>query len=158
MTAFAPVLWRCALFTLLWWVLAGGRADSWGVGVVAVALATLASLRLLPAAGQRISPIGLLRFTLFFLYQSLRGGLQVAWFALRPNLALHPAFHDVALRLPEGGARVLLANTLNLLPGTLSVELEGDRLCLHVLDASLPAEKEVRAAETRLAHLFGLSL
>lgn len=158
MNAFVPALWRGTLFALLWWVLAGGRADSWGVGAVTVALATLASLRLLPPAPHRISPIGLLRFMLFFLHQSLRGGLQVAWFALRPNLALHPAFHDVALRLPEGGARVLLTNTLSLLPGTLSVELEGDRLRLHVLDASLPAEKEVRAAETRLAHLFGLSL
>lgn len=158
LAAVRAVLWRGALFALLWWALTDGRPGSWGVGGVGVALATAASLTLLPPVETYVSRIGLLRFLVFFAIQSLRGGAQVAWFALRPRLALKPGFHEVTLRLPEGIGRVLLANTLSLLPGSLSVELDGDRLCLHVLDETSPTDAEVRVAETRLAEMLGLKL
>ncbi|MDP3586333.1 MAG: Na+/H+ antiporter subunit E [Thiobacillus sp.] len=152
------VLWRSALFAVLWWALTDGRPDSWGVGSVSVAFATTVSIYLLPPVNTYVSRIGLLRFLVFFIVQSLRGGAQVAGFALRPRMGLRPGFHEIDLRLPEGIGRVLLANTLSLLPGTLSVELQGNRLCLHVLDERAPTETEVRAAESRLADLLGLTL
>ncbi|MEW6416354.1 MAG: Na+/H+ antiporter subunit E [Pseudomonadota bacterium] len=152
------VLWRGALFALLWWALSDGRPGSWGVGGVSVVLATMASLVLLPPVETTVSRIGLVRFLAFFFVQSLRGGVQVAGFALRPRMGLKPAFHEVPLRLPEGLGRILLANTLSLLPGTLCVELDGDRLCLHVLDDTAPTGAEVRAAEARIAHMLGLAL
>lgn len=157
-SAVRAILWRSALFALLWWALTDGRADSWGVGAVSILAAVTLSLRLLPPVPTYVSRIGLLRFLLFFFDQSLRGGIQVAWFALRPRMGLRPGIHEIPLRLPEGVGRVLLANTLNLLPGTLSVGLEGNRLCLHVLDGQTPAEAEVRRAEICVAHMLGLQL
>jgi multicomponent Na+:H+ antiporter subunit E len=151
-------LWRGALLALLWWALTDGRPGSWGVGAVSVTLSTAASLVLLPPVETTVSRIGVLRFIAFFIVQSLRGGVQVAGFALRPRIGLKPGFHEVAMRLPKGLGRVLLANTLSLLPGTLSVELDGDRLCLHVLDDTAPTDTEVRAAEARIAHMLGLRL
>jgi len=53
---------------------------------------------------------------------------------------------------------VLLANTQSLLPGTLSVELRGNCLCLHVLDGQAPTEADVRRAEKYIAHMLGLQL
>lgn len=156
--AVRAVLWRSALFAVLWWALTDGRADSWGVGSASILAAVSLSLRLLPPVPTYVSRIGMLRFLLFFFLQSLRGGVQVAGFALRPRLSLRPAIHEITLRLPEGIGRVLLANTLSLLPGTLSVGLEGNRLCLHVLDAQVPAEAAVRNAETRVAQMLGLAL
>jgi hypothetical protein len=44
---------------------------------------------------------------------------------------------------------------MSLLPGTLSADLTDDRLRMHVLDASLPIEHELRAAEASIAALFG---
>jgi multicomponent Na+:H+ antiporter subunit E len=152
------VLWRSALFAVLWWALTDGRTDSWGVGSVSILAAVSLSLRLLPPVPTTVSRIGLLRFLLFFFLQSLRGGVQVAGFALRPRLSLRPGIHEIVLRLPEGIGRVLLANTLSLLPGTLSVGLEGNRLFLHVLDERVPAEAEVRNAENRVAQMLGLEL
>ena len=157
-SAVRAVLWRSALFALLWWALTDGRADSWGVGAVSILAAVILSLRLLPPVPTYVSRIGLLRFVIFFFDQSLRGGIQVAWFALRPRLALRPGIHEILLHLPEGIGRVLLTNTLSLLPGTLSVGLEGNRLCLHVLDEQAQAEAEVRRAEIRVAHMLGLQL
>ena len=149
------VLERGALFTALWWVLAGGRADSWGVGGVSVILALAASLVLLPPAKGRFSPLGLAAFVGFFLVHSVKGGIQVAAMALRPRLDLAPAMLDLPIALPPGSARVLLVNTLTLLPGTLSVRIEGDRLRLHVLDRRLPIVEELRAVEAAIARIQG---
>lgn len=150
--------WRRALlFALLWWALAEGRADAWGLGAVAVAAATWASLRLSPPGRRRISFAGLAGFAGFFLWNSLRGGVQVAFMALRPGLGFRPAALDLSLSLPAGAPRVLMLNTLSLMPGTLGVRLDGARLKLHVLDERLPVAAEARALEAHIARLFGVA-
>ncbi len=154
----SAILLRGGIFALIWWALTEGRADSWGVGLLFIVLALGASLRLSPPGQTRLSPLGLLGFVGFFLVLSLRGGVQVAAMALRPRLTLAPAQVEIDLRLPPGPAARMLTATLSLLPGTLSVALEGDRLRLHALDGRLPIEHEVRAAERRIAHLFGVRL
>jgi multicomponent Na+:H+ antiporter subunit E len=155
----AAILLRTGLFAMLWWVLAEGRADSWGVGAVSLVVALAASLYLAPPGSGRLSPSGLLGFVGFFLIQSLKGGIQVAARAFRPRMDLAPALLEVPINLPEAGiARVLLVNTLNLLPGTLSVAIMEDVLRLHVLDQRLPVIEEVRAAEARIARMLGLAL
>lgn len=151
------ILFRGMAFALVWWVLAEGRADSWGVGAVSVIAALAASLFLAPPGPDRLSPAGLLAFAGFFLVQSFKGGAQVAAQAFRPRMDLAPALMEVPVTLPQGLARVLLVNTLNLLPGTVGVRLEGDRLCLHVLDARQPIAEEVRATEARIARMLGAS-
>ena len=136
-------------------MLAGGRADGWGVGGVSVILALVAGLILMPPAKGRLSPPGLAAFVGFFLVQSVKGGIQVAAMALRPRLDLAPAMLDLPIALPPGPARVLLVNTLTLLPGTLSARVEGDRLRLHVLDRRLPIVEELRTVEAAIARIQG---
>lgn len=149
------ILTRGLLFALLWWVLAEGRAGSWGLGAVAVVAATAASLRLLPPGAQGVSGPALLRFLGFFLWSSLRSGTQVAALALRPRLDLRPIMLERHLALPPGVPRLLMLNTLTLLPGTIGVSLDEARLRIHVLDARLPVAAELRALEAHIARLFG---
>lgn len=153
-----PLLLRAGLFVALWWILAEGSFLAWGVGLASIVLALLVSLILLPPAPSPLSLLGAASFLGFFLLQSFSGGVQVARMALRPRPDLRPVVIDIPLRLPEGGARLLLAATLNLLPGTLSAGLEGGHLRMHVLDQRFPVEAEVRAVETRIARLLGLPL
>ncbi len=153
-------LWltRAPLFAALWWVLAEGETRAWGVGAASVLAATAASAWLWPPSRARLSPLGLLTFVVFFALQSLRGGFTVALLALRPRLRLRPGLHVLPLRLPPGAGRVLLADTLSLLPGTVSAGLCDDALHLHVLDQALVDDADLRAAETRVARLLGLEL
>jgi multicomponent Na+:H+ antiporter subunit E len=153
----SAILWRGGAFALIWWILAEGRADAWGIGAVSVLLATAASLALAPPGPGRLSAIGLLGFAAFFLAQSALGGMQVAARAFRPRMDLAPALVEVPVTLPDGVARILLVNTLNLLPGTVSVSLDGDRLSLHVLDARMPIAEEVLQAEARIARMLEVS-
>ncbi len=51
-----------------------------------------------------------------------------------------------------------MANTVSLLPGTLSVELGEEFLRVHVLDETGAINEELNLLENRLADIFGLEL
>lgn len=152
------ILLRFLAFAALWWVLTEGNSSAWGVGLVSVLLAVAASLWLWPSGAVRLSLFGIVRYVGYFLWQSVRGGVAVAALAMRRRLEVQPRIEYYALRLPPGPSRVLLADTLSLLPGTVSTGLVGDRLRLHVLDAGLVEEAELRRAEAHVAAVFALEL
>ena len=151
---------RGLLFAGLWWLLTAGDPASWLVGAPVVLAALTASLWLQPAPILPFHPVGVVKFLSFFLWQSLLGGVRVAFLALNPQSKPWPAVLTFSLRLPEESARILLANTLSLLPGTVSSALSDDVIRLHVLDAREPLEQErdLRELETRIAHLLKISL
>lgn len=152
----AAILTRALALAFAWWVLTEGRPGSWGVGAASVSLALVASLVLSPPGRRRISPAGALVFAAFFLRQSIVGGIQVASLALRPRLDIAPAVLELPLSLPAGPARVWLIYTLNLLPGTVCLGIDGDVLRLHALDRRQPIDTEVRKAERQIARLLGI--
>ena len=152
------LVWRAAvlaaLLTLLWGVLANNAG--WGFGAVAVALATVASLLLVPPKPAGWSPLGLVLFLAYFLKESLQGGVDIALRALHPKLPLQPVWIDYRLRLPEETARVLFVMTISLLPGTLSADWEGDTVTVHALTPETGAG--LPDLEERIAALFALAL
>ena len=143
---------RAGLFLLLWWILTDGDA-TWWIGVPAVLLATTISTALLPPILFVWSEI--LRFIPFFLLHSLLGGIDVARRAFQPNMPIAPELFEYPLRLPPGLPQVLMANTVGLLPGTLSAELERNVLTVHVLDKGTDFLAELEAVERSVARMFG---
>ncbi|SFN42496.1 multicomponent Na+:H+ antiporter subunit E [Nitrosospira briensis] len=152
------ILWRSVLLAMLWCILAEGNVGSWGVGAISTALALAASLAVLPVGAIRFSPLGLVFFLIYFISKSFRAGVRVALLAVQPRLDIHPGIETVSLRLPNGVGRVILINTINLLPGTLVLGLNASTLQLHVLDMRSSIEGEIRIAEKRIAKMLGLSL
>ena len=142
---------RTALLTALWWAAAEGRPLTWYLAAPAVLLAVLASLALRPPA--RWSPVGFVRFAAFFVAWSIRGGLDVAWRAVRPGPPLRPGFRSFGLHVRHPQTQLVVTRTMSLLPGTLGVRLHGDRLTLHLLDVDLPNERLLRRCERRVAGL-----
>ena len=74
----AGILVRLAVFAGLWGLIAQGSADAWLIGLPAVAVATLASVRQSGRALRRFSPTGLVVFLVLFVRESFTGGLDVA--------------------------------------------------------------------------------
>ncbi len=148
------IIVRCLFAIVLWWILAEGRTESWGIGAIAVVSAVIVSLRLLPVSAVRVSLAGLAAFVCLFVWNSVRGGVQVALAAFEGRTALRPGILEMRLKLPPGGGRILLVNTLGLMPGTLGVELDDDRLRVHVLDERLPIAEEAREIERAIGRLF----
>lgn len=142
----------------VWAILTQGSLSSWVVGLPAVLFCVLA-VRALPSEGSwHWVPLGAVTFVLFFVCQSFLSGLQVARLALRPRILLSPTLLYYDIRLPSSPARVFFANSVSLLPGTLSCILTDELLVVHVLTAHPSVEPSLHALEQRVAHLFDVTL
>lgn len=151
------ILIRLIIFSFLWLVLAGSDKASWIIGIPAVLLTTALSLLLASSFQYRISLVGALYFIPFFLQQSFHGGFDVMRRALSPRQLLNPGLVPYTTLLPEGSARILFVNTISLLPGTLSADLEGNRITIHTLDRGLPIWANIQGLEHHVAALMGIS-
>jgi multicomponent Na+:H+ antiporter subunit E len=151
------VLFRLAVYALVWLALTAAEPASWIVGAPVVLLATWTSLRLRPPGGVRPSISGALAFVPFFLWQSVKGGLDVALRVMRPRMRVAPGIRTYRLRLVTPAARVLFLNSMSLLPGTLSADLRGNRLIVHALNVHRgeTLQAEIARLECRVAALFG---
>jgi multicomponent Na+:H+ antiporter subunit E len=104
----------------------------------------------------RWSPAGLFRFVPYFIRTTIHGGVDVSRRALSPRMRLEPGLLRYDLRLVTGTARVFFVNSVSLLPGTLSADLRGDCLWVHVIDLSQANHEQLRRLEERVAGLFAL--
>ncbi len=159
LTAMVPgILSKTAILALLWWIISQGELGGWLLGLPAVALAAVAGLHFGNTSLSRVSLAGLPGFVVLFLRESIRGGFDVARRTLSPRLRVQPGFRDYLTRLNEPLARVLLVNCISLLPGTLTVQLKGNRVELHLLDAAEDPDPGLHRLEQAIARLFGLAL
>jgi len=153
------LLWLLQTFVLLVvvWVALDGTG-SLAVGAGFALLGAAAGAWLAPGLAYPWRPLRLAGFTLYFLVQSLRGGLDVAWRALHPALPIEPSFHEHLLRLEPGLPRTAFVSIVSLLPGTLSVVVDParDQLLVHTLTPA--AAGELAALEQRIARLFSVAL
>ena len=148
------VLTRAVLATLGWWVLTEGAIDwSWAaVGVPTIAASAWVSAALMPPLGWSWRGLG--RFAVFFVRESLLGGIDVARRALDPRMPLDPHVAREPLRMHTDTARVMVANTLGLLPGSLAIEVDADELLVHALDAGMNVDDSIAATQVRVADLI----
>lgn len=147
-----PIVSRGALFSLIWWSISGGAGNSWWFGVPVVILAVIMSVVLQPPGLFVWSAF--LRFVLMFFVRSLVGGVDVAWRAFHPGLPISPKLIRYPLQLRQGLPQVFMANTVSLLPGTLSAELKANCLQVHVLNERRDYLSELVAVEHAVSRIF----
>ncbi len=116
--------------------------------------ATWASRRLSKNSGTRISLIGLIRFVPYFLWESLRGGTDVALRTLAPRVRVRPGFCRYRTGLHASSARTFFAYCVSLLPGTLAADLRDEWLEIHVLDTESNFLSELARLERVVAGVF----
>ncbi len=123
---------------LLFWILLNGSLapDVLIVGVIAAAAITLLLPGAIPFFGQFrgnrpeawVAAIGY--FTYFF-KELVKSNLRIAAVVLAPSLPVSPGIVKVRTKLKTPMGRLLLANSITLTPGTLTVDLDGDWLYIH---------------------------
>lgn len=151
----AALAWRLVFFTILWLILCGGRLDSWPFGLPAVSLAAWLHLRLAARQESGLRPLLLLWFIPFFFTKSLASGLDVMVRVFHPRLPIDPALLEYPFTIRHQGGRILLANCITLLPGTISAQLVHDTIIVHTLDQGLPVLATIRDLEEQIAKLYG---
>lgn len=148
---------RLVVLGLFWAFLTEFRLDGLIFGLPAV-IAAAALVFVLPSApGWRLSAKGSLAFALWFAMHSVLGAVDVARRAFSPSLPLRPGFRPYQLSLPAGAPRIVFLNAITLLPGTLSAEIVGNKVVVHMLDTRADLESDLQMLEMRVAALFALS-
>ncbi|MFO8059107.1 MAG: Na+/H+ antiporter subunit E [Bacillota bacterium] len=63
----------------------------------------------------------------------VRANIQVAQIVLSPRMPIDPHVVDFGTGLKPALSRALLANAITLTPGTLTIDVDGDRFVVHCL-------------------------
>ena len=150
------ILFRMLFFSLIWIALANGDTASLWIGIPAILFALTISITLIPPT--TLVWYELFRFAAYFLTRSLIGGIDVARRAFHPALPIKPDIVEYPVRLPPGFARIVMVNTVNLLPGTLVANLNNKTMKVHILDRQQDFRLELETVEEHVARLFHIPI
>lgn len=158
---------RVAALLLVFWVLLSGKFDLVHIGAGAVtalfvAFVTQPLRDLDPVIGRSVDhPLGGIRwgavapFVLFLVREVVVSSLQVAYLVLHPRLPIQPRLIRFRTNLPHPLARLVLANSITLTPGTVTLDLDGDEFLVHALTAVSAQGVEAGKMRNRVSGIFG---
>jgi multicomponent Na+:H+ antiporter subunit E len=70
-------------------------------------------------------------YLVVFLWECLKANIDVAYRVLHPAMPIRPGIVRVKTTLRSDLAKTLLANSITMTPGTISVDIIGDTLFIH---------------------------
>lgn len=150
----AAALLRFAGLLGVWIVIGGADPGDLVVGVPTAAIATVFSLRLLPAGTFEARPLALLRLLLGFPLQALKAGTEVALRAF--DLRLQPGLVRFRIRMEPSPRRDAFLTWSSLQPGTLPAGEDGEGAVLvHALDTSQLVHDAMVIEEARFTRALG---
>lgn len=149
------------------WLLLSWRADplflSLGVVFAAALTATTRSLSGTILHGDRPSPplrrvpVLVVRFVLYvawLLSRILLASIQLIWYVLHPRLPLDPVELRFTTGLQSPLARTFLTNSITLVPGTITVDIDDREITVHALFPHAADDVVSAKLQNRIAGLF----
>ena len=140
------------------WILLSGKFDLFHLtlGVISSALVSFLSTDLFMYEKDKNRLSTAVRFLLYLpwlLYQIVLSTLHVTFLALHPKMKglIDPTIVTFKTNLKTDIAKVALANSITLTPGTITIRIEGQIFYVHAISrkaaAGLPGEMEDRLAK-----------
>jgi len=151
----------------VWMLLNGFNTE---VEVVAVGaglsllIAFVLCVKFTPFSEIKLSPLSIIAmvgFTILFIVELIKSNIDVALRVLAlPKVKINPGIVEVKTKLKSKTGRFILANSITLTPGTLTMEIKGDSLFIHWIDVTSPdIEKATKAIvskfEKKLEVIYG---
>jgi multicomponent Na+:H+ antiporter subunit E len=154
---FAHGLFLFLLVFGLWLLLVGNLETAELIaGLVIAFIVTLASRpHLSILAGLIISPSAVLPFIRYlgtFFLALIRANIDMARRVLSPSLPIHPAVVEVETHLKSPLGRLILANSITLTPGTLTVDVQDQVLLVHWVDC--PPDSDIATTTQAITSHF----
>jgi multicomponent Na+:H+ antiporter subunit E len=162
-----------AILLFTFWIVLSGKFDAFhlGIGVVSavcIALGTQPLLFRVPAIVRdgrhplaAISWGRLLLYVPWLAWQVLLSSLQVLWVVIHPKMPISPCVVSFETPLPHELARLTLANSITLTPGTVTLDVDGDTFVVHALTTSSALSLEPNTGQgsmqRRIAFLYRAS-
>ena len=151
---------------MLFWLMLSGKLDADVLIVGAVASLIIALLYrdgLSFFTEFRFTPQAIVagfRYYGYFLQELFKSNLKMAAIVLSPSLPITPGIVKVRTRLKSRMGRLMLANSITLTPGTLTVEMAGEWLYIHCVtlgatDIEAATAEIVSGFESYLEVMYG---
>ncbi len=148
------------------WVLINNsfRGEIIIIGLILSAIITLffgTNLRIFDDLKFTPASLGYTLIYLFvFLIELIKSNLDVAQRVLTPSLPINPGIVKTKTVLKSKMGRMILANSITLTPGTLSVDIKDDTLYIHWIDVCCEdidkaTEAIVQKFEKHLVKIYG---
>ena len=97
------------------------------------------------------------RILLYFpwlFYKIVQSSLHLSKLILHPALPIAPQLISVDSKLNHHAAVVLLGNSITLTPGTVTAEVDRNKLIVHALDKVLGEDVEKKQIESKISEIF----
>ena len=152
------------MFFLLFgfWVLLNGR---WTAEIAVVGLVICAALYAFMAAFMGYTPrrewavirrLGrFLRYVGYLITEVVKSALAVLRLIWSPGLIPEPQLISFHTKLRTDAGKVVLADSITLTPGTITVSVQGDRMLVHCLDSSFAIDANDFEMEKRVMRVEG---
>jgi len=154
-----------SIFLFIFWILlAGTDVQELIVGLaVSILISSLLVKKISVFDDIRISLkafICSLIYIFIFMVELVKSNFDVAFRVLHPKLPINPGIVKVRTKLKSKLGRIILANSITLTPGTLTVEIQQDYYYIHWIDVTAEdidrsTELIVKKFEKYLEVIFG---
>lgn len=146
----------CTTF-VLWLLLVGNFGSQEMIaGVVVCAVISLLTLNYTSILGgiriHLFAPISFVLYLFVFIKALIVANLDMARRVLSPSLPIRPEVVRVSTNLHSDLGKLILANSITLTPGTLTVDVKHNQLVIHWIDC--PPNKDIQAATKEIAASF----
>ena len=151
----------------VFWVILSGKFDAFhlGLGLLTALGVTRATLRIGPPpsppdggepGGGRLRPLRLPAYALWLVGQILGSAFEIARLVLDPRLPISPRLVRIEDRLPHPVARLALAHSITLTPGTVTISCDRSGMVVHAIDArrAVGLERDGGPMAARIRRLF----
>ncbi len=138
-------VWVLAWLTFVWILLWGGVSAANILSGLAVALVItyLLPLPSVPVEG-RVHPIALARLVILVAWYLLWSSFQVAWLAIRPGPPPLTAVLRAQLNIKSDLVLALAVNIINLIPGSIVLEIDQVRRLVYVHQLDVGSDRSVK--------------
>ncbi|MGV8872686.1 MAG: Na+/H+ antiporter subunit E [Rhodococcus sp. (in: high G+C Gram-positive bacteria)] len=147
-------LWTLAWLTAIWVLLWGNVSAANILGGIAVGLLIMVLLPLprVPVEG-RIHVLSLVKLAAVFLYYAMESSVSVAWLAVRPKAPPVTGVLRCRIAIKSDLVLTLFVDAMNLVPGTMVLEIDRTRRLLYVHVLDMGTQKAVDGFYAYVRHL-----
>lgn len=123
------LVWLLVVWLALWGEVSVGNLAS---GVVLAAGIQLLFPSAAPRPAGGIRPLRALRYLAYFTYKLVEANLVVAWEVITPGMGINLGVVAVPIHGASDAVVTVVANSISLTPGTLTIEVSRDPAVLYV--------------------------
>jgi multicomponent Na+:H+ antiporter subunit E len=151
------------LVLLAFWQLLSWRLDPLFIvmGAISAGVVTVGAGRGLErtvgsaATHPRVRILPLVTYAGWLLVRMIASAAQIAYIVINPKVPPEPGIVRIRVQLRSPAARAMLANSITLVPGTMTLEMTDREITLHTFTPDAVDDLASAAMQNRIARAFG---